>query len=371
MRKHLFKKIAALMLVLVMVVGIAPVASAYYQCDQTIITSAKDGHVDKIMAGIDRQSFESEAQRESVKASVRYLLSESAFAAIGQGRFPYPNRNGYVETVSDGVHSHTVWAAGCYAYAKWASQVVYGSAGEQLYPKAANGSDIASVWGLSAEGLKEFVRANCQAGEHMRIDYVHSLCFLACTDEGVYFADYAGDGKPYIRLCYASYEAFFNAVRTGSSFWLSDVVKLKNGESGAAKPEMGDKALTINLTLGKSDITVNGIKSPIDNQGTTPILLNNRTLLPIRAVIEAMGGSVEWNNDERIVTLTLGERKLHLRIDSSTIWDSGKSYVLDAAPIIVGGRTMVPVRAVVEYFGADVEWDGATSTVTITYPGVK
>ncbi len=367
MKKYMFRKITALLLVTIMLTAMAPMASAYYHCEQTVITSAADGHVDKIMADLDRQSFESEAQRESAKAAVRHLLSGSSYAALRQSSFPYPNRNGYAETVNDGTYSFTVRASGCYAYAKWASQVVYGAGktGVQTYVKDAYGNDITSVWGLTSAQFKDFVRDYCQAGEHMRIDYVHSICFLACSDEGVYFVDYAGDSKPVIRLCYASYDALFNAVRTGSSFWLSDVVTMKNGDK---TPEAGENAdVSIKLSIDKPDIYVNGEHRYIDAEGTTPIIYNNRTMLPIRAVVEAMGGEVGWNGEARIVSLTLGDKQLFLKIDSYLMWDDTAAYSLDTPPIIFNGRTLVPVRAVVEYFGAIVGWDNDTRTVTIDY----
>lgn len=369
MKVHLIKKAAALVMAILITASLSPAATAYYQCDQSIIISNADGHVDKIMADLDRQSFESEEQRESVKDSIRYLLEESSFAALEQGRFPYLNANGYAETVSDGVHSHTVWAAGCYAYAKWASQVVYGEAGEALYPKADDGSDITSVWSLTPELLKEFLLENCQAGEHLRIDYVHSVCFLACSEEGIYFSDYAGDSKPYIRLCFATYEAFFNAVRTGSAFWLSDVNGLVNGMEQA--PGQEPELIDISLSVGEPYISVEGEKSLIDSLGTVPLILNGRTLLPIGAVIKAMGGSVSWDGGTKTVTLTVGDEELKLRIDKAYMWDSEGSYELDCAPVIIGGRTMIPVRSVVEYFGASVGWEASTETVTIKYPAAE
>lgn len=361
------------MLALLLMTSIMPAASAYYSCDQTVITSVADGHVDNILADIERQSFESEEQRTAVKEAVLYLLTDSAFTAVGQGSFPYLNANGYADTVSDGLYSFKVYASGCYAYAKWASQVVYGEGmtGTQLYVTDDEGNSVTSTWALTSEGLKDFVLRHCQAGEHMRIDYVHSLCFLACSEEGVYFSDYAGDGKALIRLCFATWDAFFNAVRTGSSFWISDVNTLENGaqpEFPDVLPEPEPEPTVISLTVNEPHMSVDGEKCLIDALGTTPLIINGRTMLPIRAVIEAMGGGVAWDGATRTISLSLGEKKLNLRVDSAEMWDSEGTYTIDTAPVIIGGRTMVPVRAVVEYFGASVSWDGATKTTTITYP---
>lgn len=124
---------------------------------------------------------------------------------------------------------------------------------------------------------------------------------------------------------------------------------------------------TIKLQINNPRITVDGTSYYIDSLGTTPLIVNNRTLLPIRAVIEAMGGTVGWNGSTKVVTLSVGNRELNLQIDSKTMWDASNVYTLDTAPVIIGGRTMLPVRAVAEYFGATVSWDGSSKTTTIEY----
>lgn len=59
---------------------------------------------------------------------------------------------------------------------------------------------------------------------------------------------------------------------------------------------------------------------------------------------------------------------LYLRINTPYCWDdSGSNIPLDSPPIIVNDRTLLPIRAVAEYFGASVEWDGASRTATIRY----
>lgn len=131
------------------------------------------------------------------------------------------------------------------------------------------------------------------------------------------------------------------------------------------EPELAETV--IKLQINNPKITVNGVASSIDAQGTRPMIRNSRTLLPIRAVIEAMGGTVGWNGTERIVTLTVGDKTLHLMINNRYMWDGLGFYALDSVPIIVNNRTMLPVRAVAEYFGATVAWDHSTSTVTIRY----
>ena len=133
-------------------------------------------------------------------------------------------------------------------------------------------------------------------------------------------------------------------------------------EAAAALPQ--NTVLT--LQVGNPAMTVNGASTAVDAQGTSPVIRNSRVLLPIRAVMEAMGGTVDWDAECQTVTLQLGNRALILVVDSCSVGSSHGVVTLDAPPVIIGGRTMVPIRAVAEFFGATVAWDNDTQTVTIT-----
>jgi outer membrane protein assembly factor BamB len=131
------------------------------------------------------------------------------------------------------------------------------------------------------------------------------------------------------------------------------------------------EALTIVLQIGSSTFTVNGNPRTLDSP---PIIKNGRTLVPIRAIIEALGGTVGWDATEKKVTVTLGSTTIELWIgksiakvnDINTAIDSANSKVV---PEIINSRTMLPLRFVTENLGCDVQWDGTTKTITITYGG--
>jgi len=134
------------------------------------------------------------------------------------------------------------------------------------------------------------------------------------------------------------------------------------------------KTLTIVLKIGNSNITINGKTKPIDEQGTKPIIKNGRTLLPIRAVIEALGGTVGWDATERKVTVSLGPTTIELWIGKSIAKVKGVNTPIDSTnnkvvPEIINSRTMLPLRFITENLGCNVQWDGTTQTITITYGG--
>lgn len=97
----------------------------------------------------------------------------------------------------------------------------------------------------------------------------------------------------------------------------------------------------------------------------------SRTMIPIRMVTEGMGGKAEWNEAERKVTIRLGERYMTMTIDKQEAEANGNVVRLDQTPLIWMDRTMVPLRVVVEAFGALVNWDGKVYRVDITLPGVE
>jgi len=129
------------------------------------------------------------------------------------------------------------------------------------------------------------------------------------------------------------------------------------------------KSVTIVLQIGSESFTVNGETRTLDSP---PVIKNNRTLLPIRAVVEALGGTVGWDATERKVTITLSSTTIELWIGKSTAKVNGINTPIDATnpkvvPEIINGRTMLPLRFVTENLGCTVDWDGTTQTITITY----
>ena len=123
---------------------------------------------------------------------------------------------------------------------------------------------------------------------------------------------------------------------------------------------------TIVLKIGSPTMTVNGTDMPIDEDGTAPVIVNDRTLLPVRAVVEQMGGTVDWNGEKQEVTLNYGADEIKLTIDSTEAYLNGVTQTLDVAPTVMNDRTMLPIRFIAESFKFGVVWNGDEQTVTIT-----
>ena len=124
---------------------------------------------------------------------------------------------------------------------------------------------------------------------------------------------------------------------------------------------------SIVLQIGNPIMTVNGAEQEIDpGRDTVPVIVDDRTLVPIRAIIEAMGGTVSWEEGTQTAILTYENSEIRLTIDSATAYFNDEAYSLDVAPTTINDRTMLPIRFVAERFAFDVDWNDAEQRITIT-----
>lgn len=128
----------------------------------------------------------------------------------------------------------------------------------------------------------------------------------------------------------------------------------------------GSHSQTPQASLPTSDpltVYVNGKKQSYD---PAPMLVNNRAIVPLRALFETLGAKVNWDDKTRTATASKGNVTISLQLDVAKATVNGKTVKLDAAPQVVQGRIMVPVRFVSETLGAQVVWDNATRSIKIT-----
>ncbi|MFQ7774234.1 MAG: stalk domain-containing protein [Anaerotignum faecicola] len=117
------------------------------------------------------------------------------------------------------------------------------------------------------------------------------------------------------------------------------------------------------LTIGSRKISVFGREIQND---VAPKIVNDRTMLPIRIVAESLGGTVTWNGELQRVTIQKGADVILITIGADTAYVNGTAVKLDAAAFVENGRTYLPLRFVSETLGAQVAWNEAEKTVTIT-----
>ncbi len=124
---------------------------------------------------------------------------------------------------------------------------------------------------------------------------------------------------------------------------------------------------TIIMQIGSNNMIVDGKEQVIDSDSNVmPMILFGRTLVPIRSVVEAMGGSVEWNNATKEITLKCNHDVIKLTLNYTEAFVNGDKKTLDVAPTSKNNRTMIPLRFVSENFHFKVDWDAASQIITIT-----
>ncbi len=97
-----------------------------------------------------------------------------------------------------------------------------------------------------------------------------------------------------------------------------------------------------------------------------PILVNDRTLVPFRAIFEALGAAVAWDDATQTAAGTKDGKEVKITIEQTTAYVDGQATELDVPAMLVNDRTLVPVRFISESLGAKVDWDEANQTVVIS-----
>ncbi len=116
-------------------------------------------------------------------------------------------------------------------------------------------------------------------------------------------------------------------------------------------------------------LSVNAVELYVDTElvqtDVPPQLVSGRTLVPMRAIFEYLGAEVTWDNDTRTATGTLDDTVVIIQIDNTTAYVNDVPYTLDVPAQIIGNRTMVPARFVSESLGCVVTWYNETQTAAV------
>lgn len=101
-----------------------------------------------------------------------------------------------------------------------------------------------------------------------------------------------------------------------------------------------------------------------------PIIQDDRTLVPMRGIFQALGAEVTWDEPSQTVMAVNGNDVMLFRIGDAGLYKNGQLvYTMSVPAQIVNDRTLVPIRAIAESFGAQVDWDGVNYIITITSAG--
>jgi len=170
----------------------------------------------------------------------------------------------------------------------------------------------------------------------------------------------------------------FSYLLTNHTEEITIVSKAKTLEESVLTVKVNYKGkikLTVELKINDPIMYVNGFPFEIDpGRGTTPVILSgwNRTLVPIRTIVEVFGGSISWSQNDQVVTILLSGKTIKLQIGNNIAIVEGKNVQIDpnnplVKPIIINDRTMIPLRFVSESLGCSVTWFDKERMVRIEY----
>jgi hypothetical protein len=122
------------------------------------------------------------------------------------------------------------------------------------------------------------------------------------------------------------------------------------------------------LKIDDPNMTVDGVQQEIDpGRGTEPTTIDDRTVVPIVAIIDAMGGNVAWDGTAKSVTITLKNTTVKMVLNDTTAYVNGTAVTMDVPATSINDRTMVPLRFVGEQLGCKVQWDQSTQQITLLF----
>ena len=197
-------------------------------------------------------------------------------------------------------------------------------------------------------------------------NYMYNLGYLVTISNNGDTLDYSLENCEDYRV----YTSTIENVFTGElyNFYDTDIYELY--DSGYLKLSVKDASRKETQYLAKLKkhavikVMVNGKKVLFD---VLPTSQNGRTLVPLRAIFEALGAEIEWDGETQTIKATKGDLSISLKIGSNNMTVNGENKELEVPAQSIDGRTLVPVRAISEAFGCDVQWDGDSSAVEITY----
>ena len=129
--------------------------------------------------------------------------------------------------------------------------------------------------------------------------------------------------------------------------------------------------LVIVMTMSMNVLTFaeDNIKVALDGKyigfDVPPQIINGRTMVPIRAIFENMGATVQWDANTSSAICTKGDTVVKMTVNSTNMYINNQLQTMDIAPVVINGRTLAPARYVAEAFGADVQWSQKNNTVVI------
>ena len=207
---------------------------------------------------------------------------------------------------------------------------------------------------------------------------VHDIAFGTHVIDGTNYIVFAIDGKVIFNI----EDTYKGEVKAPGYFAIYTIdgkltltkpigeipnISFKKRELPAQYEEALDSTVLMKAGEARAYVDESEVQINTVNPDITPIVKNNITLIPLRFVSESLGAEVEWNAEERSVSVTKGDTLIKMKIGSNEFTVNGEAVTQDSAPIIENDTTYLPARFIAETLGFDVKYDENTKLILI-YP---
>lgn len=142
-----------------------------------------------------------------------------------------------------------------------------------------------------------------------------------------------------------------------------EMARYSGGMTGDFYPYLQKRMVaTVSLKIGSTYTYANNKVTQIE---AAPVIENDRTLVPVRAIAEALGADVGWDGESQEISITKGDLSVKMNIGNTAYSVNGEERTMDVAPAITNGRTLVPLRAVSEALGKVVYWNAERQMIVV------
>ena len=124
-------------------------------------------------------------------------------------------------------------------------------------------------------------------------------------------------------------------------------------------------AAAMSCTVYAQDINVSLNGTIVDFPNQVPVIVEGRTLIPLRGVFDNMGYAIDWNGETKTVTLTKNSDTITIAIGQASYSLNGQEHAIDVPAQIINSSTMLPLRAIADATGSEVLWDGEKKIASI------
>ncbi len=177
-------------------------------------------------------------------------------------------------------------------------------------------------------------------------------------------SEYGFDGEPLNDFTVSECAWVDNTAQAGPTYTYYVTAVYGDGQEteGSNEVEISLTSKSVTLTIDNETAEVNGQPVVMDQP---PIIVDGRTMLPFRFIAENLGADVTWDPDTNTVTAVWEGITVVLTVGSQTAYVDGEPMLVNVPPVIVNGRTLVPLRFLANAFGWDLQWNDVTRTVTV------